>query len=240
LSATYDSHKREDEKNFLIQVPASSFEYRPRPAHEFDWFFIMLLIFLLLLACIKTKFLNTSRMFYKTLLQKKNNKNKYNQVPAYPYFLFFPFVLCSWIIFSLALNIFICRSIDQNHNVILLWSLIFTLIFFIIRFFLFEFVVALFDMKNIIAEFKYKTKMINFYVACLSFPFLVLINYYSISLLWVIVIFVLFSLYRIQTGWALLKEEFQVYEYFLYFCTIEILPLLVFLKFISNELLLVF
>jgi hypothetical protein len=38
-------------------------------------------------------------------------------------------------------------------------------------------------------------------------------------------------------GWKFLKPIFHAYEYFLYFCTVEILPLLILLKFISNELL---
>jgi hypothetical protein len=227
-------------ESFLVQLPASPFEYRPRLSYGFDWGFIIFFTFLLLLAFIKGFFLRTPKISsYGMLLKKTYNKKKHNQEWAYPYFSSFPFVVCSWIIFSMILYTFIYQSFGHNDNIFLLWSFGFMLVFFIVRFILFKCVGILFKMKDIILEFGYLTKTINFFIAFLSFP-VIFINYYYPHLFLMILmmlIFVVLSLYRMISGWEFLKQKFKVHEYFLYLCTIEILPVLILLKFMSNNLL---
>jgi hypothetical protein len=94
-------------------------------------------------------------------------------------------------------------------------------------------------MKDIIAKVKYLTEVINFIIALLSCPFIFVNYYYSFPffLILVMLIIVGFSFYRALLGWEFLKQKFRIHEYFLYLCTIEILPLLLLLKFISNKLL---
>jgi hypothetical protein len=38
--------------------------------------------------------------------------------------------------------------------------------------------------------------------------------------------------------WTIFKKEIRIYEYFLYLCSVEILPLIILLKFVTNRLLL--
>ncbi|MDR1182402.1 MAG: DUF4271 domain-containing protein [Bacteroidales bacterium] len=234
-----DSCNRNMEKSFLIQTPALPFENRPRSTDHSDWIFIILCSFLLLLSFIKVKILKMTRMSYKLLINRIYNQNDSKSELSYPYFSIFPFTMCSWIAFSLVLYVFICQLIGYNDNIFLFWSFGFGLIFFIIRFFLLKLVGILFDMEYIMSEIKYMTGIINFVIAFLSFPFICVNYYYSFPfcLILVMLIFVLLSCYRIRLGWDFLKQKFRIHEYFLYLCTIEILPLLLLLKFISNKLL---
>jgi hypothetical protein len=233
-----DSINKEAEKSFLIRDTSPPFEPRPRPSSEFDCFFVAVVIFLLLLSFIKTKFLKKPGTFYKVLINETYIKNNYDKETFYSYFSVFPFILCSWIVFSLILYTFLCQSGDHSGNTILFWSFVCMIILFIVRFILFHFVGLLFKMKEVISEVSYLTKMINFVIAVFSLPIIVVDYYYSFpfSLLFVLIIFTGFSLYRIVLGWGFLKQNFYVYEYFLYFCTTEILPLLILLKFMSNKL----
>jgi hypothetical protein len=234
-----DSCNKETGKSFLVQTPALPFENRSRSTSEFDWGFILFFVFLLLLAFIKANFLKPLKTSYKILTNGTYNQNTSKPELIYPYFSIFPLIVCSWIIFSFILYTFICQSIDRSGNIILLWSFIFSLIFFIIRFFLLKLVGVLFDMKNAISEVKYLTKMINFIIALLTFPFIFINYYYSFPffLIFVALIFVGLFIYRVLLGWNFLKQKFRIHEYFLYLCTIEILPVLILLKFILNELL---
>jgi hypothetical protein len=240
VDAVSDTLNNKTAGSFLIQSSASSFEYHPRPSYGFDWGFIASLTFLLLLAFIKVIFLRTSKMSsYRMLMRKTYNKTNYTQEAVHPYFSAFPFMICSWIVFSLILYTFTHQLFEHNRTIILFLVFGSILTLFVIRFFLFKFVELLFGIKTMIAEFRYLTKKINFFIAFFTFPF-VFVNYYYPHLFLItpiILIFAALSLYRIFLGWSSLKQNFQVYEYFLYLCTIEILPLLILLKFISNELL---
>jgi hypothetical protein len=204
--------------------------------------FIVSFIFLLLLAFIKVIFLRSSKMSsYRMLMRKTYNKPSYLQETVHPYFSSFLFMMCSWIVFSLILYTCIHQLFEQNGNIILFLSFGFTFILFVIRFILFKLVEILFGIKSMIVGFRYTTKIMNFFTAFISFP-LVFVNYYYSHLfliLSIILIFVALSLYRMLLGWGFLKQRFQLYEYFLYLCTIEILPLLILFKFISNKLLVV-
>ncbi|MDR2410462.1 MAG: DUF4271 domain-containing protein [Bacteroidales bacterium] len=226
--------------SFIIAHPASSFEHRPLPSLEFDWVFIISFIFLMLLGLIKVIFLRTPQMLsYRMLMRKTYKKTNYLKEMSNSYFSTLPFMMCSWIVYSLILYTFIHPLFDYSNNMTLFLSFCFTLLLFVIRFFLFKIVELLFGIKNIISMFRHLTKTIDFFIAFLSFPFVIMNCYYSHLFLTIsiIVIFSALFLYRIFMEWGFLKQSFQMYEYFLYLCTIEILPLLILLKFISNKLL---
>lgn len=71
------------------------------------------------------------------------------------------------------------------------------------------------------------------------FPIVFVFNYMNISKIWnliLVVVLICFLLYKGFLYISIFSKKMRWYEIFLYFCTIEILPLAIFVKFCSNQL----
>lgn len=71
------------------------------------------------------------------------------------------------------------------------------------------------------------------------FPIVFIFNYMNISKIWnilLIVVLICFLLYKGFLYISIFSKKMRWYEIFLYFCTIEILPLAIFIKFCSSQL----
>jgi len=234
---------------FFTQQPAVPFENLTYFLSGFDWFFIISLVFLLLLASIRLR----SFKVFGVLLKGKlgNGYNSDNQISQrLPFF----FVLCTWIGLSFVvycLAFFLSSdasttTIADNH--ILKWSFIVTAIFILLQFFLVKIVSVLFGIKNIEIEYRRLRFKLYFILAILVFPFVFLFVYYQfisslgqvysiltlLFLICIILICTVLSFHQLTQGWQIFRKKFRLHEYFLYLCTIEILPLLVFFKLAIN------
>ena len=226
--------------SFFNKIPAQIFENNPRLMCGFDWFFMISLLFLLLLAVIKLNFAKTTKALKKTM--RGNYKiNIFGNESAHINFPLFPFILCICIVFSLAFYSFFYQSHENIDDIFFLKSFIVIMGFIIGRFVLVKFVGLLFKIKNIISEFEQITTIMIFLATILCFPFIFIAYYYDFPLFLTLalLIFALIFLYRIGQGWIIFRKRMKIYEYFLYFCTIEILPLLVFFKLVTNRLLII-
>jgi len=229
----------QENKSFLNSELSQPFEDRPNVLRELDWFFIISLIFLLLLALIKLNFRKPITLFYKELVGS-HKPHAYKNDLSQTRFAFLPLVICACIVFSLAFYVAFNQLSKQENIPILLWTFIMVMLFLLIRSFLLRIVGLLFKMKNIIFEWENLTTVLNFISAILCFPFVFIAYYYSSSILLTLA-FIIFSiafLLRFVRGWTIFQKGLRWYEYFLYLCTIEILPILMLLKFVTNRLLL--
>ena len=221
------------EISFLNTTLSPPFEDRPLVPRTLDWFFIISLTFLLLLVFIKLMFNKP----FAELVKGSSKSYAYNNDASRTHFpLFFP-VVCTCIVFSIAFYAF-SRLCEKENTVIFLWTFIISAVFFLIRFFLLRFVGLLFDIKNIISEWKYLTVVLNFTSSIICFPLIFTAYYYSSSLLLGLVsaVFAAVFLFGFARGWTIFRKKIRIYEYFLYFCTVEVLPLLLLFKFVINQL----
>jgi hypothetical protein len=246
------------ETHFLLQEPAKPFEDKSYFSDGFDWFFIISLIFLVLLTFIR---LNSNKILspaFTTLAKGKFTESSYDSLHSPSKRLSFPLVICSWIGISFILYLFLFYCIrvgyleiaETDKNLILKFSFIFIALCFFIRYIFFGLTSLLFDMKNMLSEYQYLLTRIDFLLVILTFPFVFIDAYYGITtfsqgeLTWLVIapvliiflILIVLIIYKIIRGWAIFRKRFHLYEYFLYLCTIEILPLLVFLKFAISTL----
>lgn len=248
---------KQEEIHFLIQEQAKTFEDSPYLHSGFDWFFILALSFLLLLAFIRLRSSKTFSTSYEALTKGKFIENSYDSQNSFSKRLSLPLFICSWIglssilyIFSLFYTNYYYRLFDLDKNSVLLFSVILIAIYFAIRYFLYQSVSLLFNIKNIISEYQYLQTRMEFVVVILSFPFVFIYAYYCspsmlseknslhvyILLIIIALIFIILFTHKIIQGWGIFKRKFRLHEYFLYLCTIEILPLFIFVKFAINTL----
>ena len=235
--------------HFLLQQPAAPFENLSYSSTEFDWFFVLSLVFLLFLAIIRLRSFKVFTTSYDMLLKGKSGRgyNSDNQVNLKTPVLF---VLCMWIGLSFivyCLAFYISSDYSQTpitNNYILKWSFIATAAFILLQSFLLKTVSVLFDMRNIEIEYRRLRFKLYFILTVLAFPFVFLFVYYqsisslgqihSIAILLllacILLICTILLFHQLVQGWQIFGKKFQLYEYFLYLCTIEILPLLIFFK----------
>ncbi len=228
-----------EEKSFLIQVPSKPFEDQSHLPYGFDWFFGISLLFFSLLALIRLNYFKAFTLSYRVLVSGKSNVNVYSNELSNTRFSFLPFILSTCIVFSLGLYIFPYQLSKDDSDMFLLISFIIIVAFLLFRFLLLKLVGLLFNIGNVISESEYFTGMLHFVSAVLCFPFIFISYYYPFSffLISIIIIFIIVFLVRIIRSWMIFRKKLRIYEYFLYLCTIEILPLLVLLKFVANRLL---
>lgn len=224
--------------NFLTTTLSKPFESRPHVLQQWDWFFIISLLFLSLLAIIRLRFYKSFSLSYRELIKGSSGSRAYNNDVLPTRFPFSLLVVSTCIVFSLAFYVLFYQSFKQENILLFLWIFLMVMAFLILRFFLLKWVGLLFNIKNSISEWLELTVMLSFISAVLCFPFVFIAYYYSfLSLLVVsLIIFIVVFLIEFAGGWTIFKKSLRIYEYFLYLCTIEILPLLIFLKFITNRL----
>lgn len=84
-----------------------------------------------------------------------------------------------------------------------------------------------------------KITAFRFILAVGLFPIVFIFNYVSINYVWNIVLCVVLICLLLYKGYlyiSIFSKKMRWYEIFLYFCTIEILPLAIFIKFCSGQL----
>ena len=230
----------QESKSFVNSVVSPPFEDRPHLLSGFDWFFTVSLVLLFMLAIIKLNIVKTFKVL-KRKIRGKQIVNTYSSDYSYGYFPLFPFIVCICIVFTLALYMLFYQSDANKDYMLFLRSFAIIVSFIVGRLMLLRFVGFLFKIKNLISEFEQITTLLFFTTAILCFPFIFIGFYYYFSLLGIITLlaFALIFLLRIVQGWTIFRKKMKIHEYFLYFCTIEILPLLVFFKFVTNRLLVI-
>lgn len=232
-----DTILQPESKSFLNSTLSQPFEDRPLVLQKMDWFFIISILFLFFLALIR---LNTRKSFslsYRELVKKNSKYRTYNSGTHFSSSLF---VICTCLVFSLAFFVFFKQLSEQANTRIFLWTFMMVLFFLFIRFVLLRMIGGLFNIKNIISEWENATVILNFTSAVLCFPFIFIAYYYSSLFLLVfpLLIFIVLFLFRFTRGWTIFRKGLRIHEYFLYLCSIEILPLLILLKLVTNRLLL--
>lgn len=250
--------EEKEETHFLVQQQAKPFENLLYQNSEFDWFFIISLLFLSLLAIIRLRSVKIFATSYDVLLKGKFMDNSYDNQNFSSKRLSLPLFICSWIGISFLLYILMFFCIKNNYfhvlqtdkNSILIFSFIFIAICFIARFILLKLTSILFNMENVVSEYRYFLSHVDFILVILLFPFIFIYAYYgvfsfygetypfliSIPLIFIFLIFIILIFHKMIKGWEIFRKKFRLHEYFLYLCTVEILPLLGFLKFAISTL----
>lgn len=248
--------EQNEETHFFVQQQAEPFKDLSYQVSGFDWFFIISLLFFSLLAIIRLQSTKLFATSYDAILKGKFADSNYDNSSSKRWsFLLF---ICSWIGLSFIFYILMFFCVKNNYfhllqtdkNFILKFSFVFIAVYFVVRFILLKLISVLFNMENIVSEYQYLLSRVDFILGILSFPLIFVYAYYgifsfygetyplliSILFIFILLIFIVLIIHKTIKGWGIFRKKFRLHEYFLYLCTIEILPLLVFLKFAMSTL----
>jgi hypothetical protein len=217
---------------FTSKQPKYS-ENLPREKQPFDWFFAALLLFLSILAVLRLLIPN----LFSVVLHKKSQKDLFQRTDNLSKnWLRFLLTAASWIGFSLALREALSLGKFLFPFEPFLFSSVIVLVYFLSKYLLKKILGWIFQIEGIISEHLSIAAKTNFAWSLIAF-FLVIINHYAANdyLIWVIcLVFCINFLQKSVWEWIIFSQKLRFFEILLYLCTIEILPLLLFTKYVMN------
>ena len=245
---------KDEASHFFTQNTLVPFENLPYVSIGFDWFFVISLFFLLCLVFIR---FHSSKVFttsYSMLVKGKNSENRYSNMPENVNALQPVYTLCLWMGLSLIVycsSFYLssdCFSVKIIDSRLLIYSFGATAVFIVLQFLLLKIVSFLFNARAVEIEYRKLRSKLYFVLSVLVFPFVFLFVYYHsfssfgqtypmvfpILLGCILLICIVLLFHQLGQGWGVFRKRFRLHEYFLYLCTIEILPLLLFLKLAIN------
>jgi hypothetical protein len=200
---------------------------------SFDWFFAVFFSFLAILAVIRLCVPN----LFSAVLYRKTQRDLLSKTEKLPKnFLFFLLIASSWMGFSLALAEVLAFWDFAFPFEPLLFSAAVVFAYFFSKYLLKKIAGWLFQMDDAVAEHLSIAVNTNFVWVLAAF-LLVLLNHYAANsyIIWVIcLIFGVNFLQRLVLEWIIFSKKQRKMEILLYLCTIEVLPLLLFGRYVMN------
>ena len=222
--------------NFFILRQTASYSKSNRPQSPFDWFFAVLFLFLVTLAVIR---LRNPDLF----LPLQHIWSKRKQKDAFPKtgnlsrnFGVLLLILCSWTGFSMAF----AEVLSFFHFPFLfdpLFSAFAVLFAYSFAKYLLEKMTAWLFQSNSVASKRILMAVHTNFIWILAAIPLIVVNHYVANhfLCWIICfIFCMNLLHKLLFTWIIFSRKLHPLNILLYLCTIEILPLLLGIKYIIN------
>lgn len=200
-----------------------------------DWFFLSFLLLLTLLSMVKLQSIKVFSFSLKSIVNTKfsaalSREGNFFRTRSFIFILLFLCLGIGVLLYAFFGTYFPIESqILKITYAVLLFSL-----FFFTKIFIISFTGVLLKMKTITIEYIQQLVLANYYMAVFILPFAFAYHYFPacVHLLYISGgLFFLIFLYKIIKGFFLFKSNFYLYENFLYFCTIEILPILLVVKY---------
>lgn len=235
-----------DEKGNDVDFPSQLIVNTPviinevnRPDKSFDWFFISFFLLFFILSLIKFQSLKIFNLSIRGAVNKKYASALSREGDFFKSRVLIFILLYTFFGLALILYAFASPFIDINFEpakILLLLTGVGVL--FLFKLLLLSFTGILFDVKALVSKYIQQIILIDFYIAICLFPIAFVYNYYpflEIAIAAGLLLTMIF-IFRIIKGFLIFNTKFWVYENFLYFCTLEILPLLLSVKFVVNYL----
>jgi hypothetical protein len=212
---------------------------RPINDHSYDWIILLLLVTLALFASVRTKWnkymvnLFQSTINYSTALRMYQEKNSSHFYGAFQLDVIF------YLVFSMfTFQVLNHSRIDfpyQNFFLFLL-CLVSIIAFFSIKNTIYRFMGFLIKKKNETGEYLFNASNFRRVAGLILLPLVAVIAFYPYGKENILVttgIFIILFLYSIlvfRGFMILLRKQFSIFYLFLYFCTLEFLPLVLLYK----------
>lgn len=234
----------QNQNNFLPQHLIIS--YKPyshtneAKIHEksIDWFFLSFLVLFTMLAIIKLQSFRIFSLSLRSIISDKftsalSREGDFFKTRSFIFILIYSCFGMSLITYAFLGNF---SPSQMEWLKIVITALLFTLLF-LLKIFLIYLTGQFFNIKPLVSKYIQQIILTDFYIAVFIFP-LAFVYYYNpfLELLYIWgALMILILLYRIIKGFLIFSTKFYMYENFLYFCTVEILPILLLVKFFVNQ-----
>jgi len=216
---------------FFTSQPQPPFEKSLRKRENFDWFFILIFLFLTMLAVIRLSIPN----FFRIFLSKKRKRDLYEDTDnVLKTLVQFILLTSSWTGFSLALSEVLSFLKFTFPYDILPVSFALPLIYFSMKYLAKRISGWIFRINKLITEHLARCVNVDFFWVLFAF-LLVMINHYLKNdyLIWAVGgIFCINFLHKFFLACIIFSKKLAFLEILLYLCTLEILPILLFTKYL--------
>lgn len=204
-----------------------------------DWFFLSFLFVLAVLATVKLQSIRVFSLSLKSIVNPKFSaalarEGDFFKTRSFIFILLFLCLGMGVLLYAFFGTYFPIESeILKIMYAVLLFSL-----FFFLKVAIIYFSGILLKMKPVTLRYIQQFILADNCVTVFVLPFAFTYYYYPTNVLLYISggLLLLILLYKIIRGFFLFKTNFYLYENFLYFCTIEILPILLVVKYAINHL----
>jgi len=203
-----------------------------------DWFFMSFLFLFAVLAIVKLQSLRIFSLSLRSIISAKfasalSREGDFLKTRAFIFIILFSCLGIGIILYAFLGDYF---QVSMEWLKIIYAILLFSFLFFI-KFLVVYLTGILFNMKSLVLKYIQQVVLTDYYIAIFIFPLAFIYNYFpQIELFYVsAALLVLILLYRIIKGFFIFNTKFYMYEIFLYFCTIEILPLLLIVKYSIDQ-----
>jgi hypothetical protein len=231
-----------DEIELAVFIPATEGLHLPeRPFNQitYDWVTLLLLLALALFASVKVtwgKYISSlfqSIINYSTSLRMFQEKNNSLLQGAFQLDVLF-YIIFS--VFFFQILIFFRINLTYQHFNLYLFCLALVIIYFVTKNSIYRFIGAILEKKGETGEFLYNSDNFKRVAGLILLPVVAIISFYPYShetipvYAGIVVVLLIYSLLIIRGFTILLKKQFSIFYLFLYFCTLEFLPLVLLYK----------
>lgn len=212
---------------------------RPITGNNYDWIILLLLVALALFASVRTKWnkymvnLFQSTLNYSTALRMYQEKNSSHFYGAFQLDVIFYLVFSAFTV--QVLNYFRIDFPYQNFF-LFLFCLVAIIAFFSVKNTIYRFMGFLTGKKNETGEYLFNTNNFKRVAGLILLPLVAVIAFYPYGkenipvTTGIFVVLILYSLLVFRGFIILLRKQFSIFYLFLYFCTLEFLPLVLLYK----------
>ncbi len=239
----YDFYQKPDSLSTLQKTSVDSFSFFSQGIHHinvlpkqdvpFEWFFVFTCLVVLCIAILKLFLGSKSFIRMDYFIKRKNSFTGFGLV-----LFWFLVYVCILVVAVL----FVCYSV-QFKFVIPFSFKIYAQIFLLTILYFFMHVIAidvsglLFALYSEIGQYKDLNNYFRFLTSIFILPFL-FVGYCYPSIYWLIpILLIMIGLYllKLVQAWTIFRKKVAWHEFFLYLCSIEILPLAVLVKFLISR-----
>jgi hypothetical protein len=214
-----------------------------RNADTKDFIFYLLVALVLLLALVKVVFpkyfKNIFDIFFQTSFRQKQTREQLTQDNIAALLLNVLFILSSACFVALIAHKF--KVIKISFWQIFIVATIALTIIYLVKFLFTQFMGWVFNKKDIAQSYSFLVFIVNKIIGVILIPFLFLIAYSAakmenLSFIIALMLIIFLFLYRFFSTYKNISSRLKIkaIHFFLYFCSIEILPLLLMYKALSN------
>ena len=201
-----------------------------------DVFFLISLLLLICLAILRSVISKESNwsFFAKQTSSLSPNKTLFSSLRLIP----------SSLVIILGYTLLLTYTVNVKYSgygmaKLMLFSFLAVLVYLLCYYLVMYVSGYFFSWKNQSIMYLKNTTIFRFLSGVCLFPLAFIANYMNINKIWMVLLMVFllcFLLYKGFLYWSIFRKNMRWYEIFLYFCTIEILPAAVFIKFCNEQL----
>jgi hypothetical protein len=208
-------------------------------AVSYDWITFMLLVALALFASVRTKWnkymvnLFQSTLNYSTALRMYQEKNNSHLYGAFQLDVIFYLIIS---VFAFQVLNYFRIDLPYQNFLLFLFCLVSIIVFFLVKTTIYRFMGLLIEKKSETGEYLFNVNNFKRVAGLILLPLVAVIAFYPYGkenipvTTGMYIVLLLYSLLVFRGFMILLRKQFSIFYLFLYFCTLEFLPLVLLYK----------